>query len=423
MAILSIFSKKKNAAQSMMMRESTTTTNMKNSDKVLLEDRLRGALWSFMAGDALAAPTHWYYGGTRQVIEDYGTKLTDYTKPKYYLAGSILNKSDLNGGGRRRRQSGGSNGEQQQQKTIIGDVINHGKQDLWSPRESIHYHATLEKGENTLEVQLARVLMKSIVEQSGKFDPDHFRESYIKFMMTPNSHNDTYASTCHRMFFSNLIHAQLPPKDCPDNDHHNVDTIDSLVLPTIVAMAESCRQPTADSASKVAAAQCLAVTRKSNLAEQMASQWTTVVHAALHEDSDEEFMETFQSFSKQTIGRLPNPKVSDSSTMSACYISQSLPGMLDMIAKYLSPKRKDPWNALLANANVGGENVHRGSIMGAILGARSGYNSGAVPAKLMDGLYHKNELAKEIDDFINAILLLSPPPSDNNTKDEKNEEL
>lgn len=388
-----------------MSTEANTNMNRLSVAKSTLEDRLRGALWAFFAGDALAAPTHWYYGGTRQVIQDYGHEISDYIKPNYNLAGSILNKSDLNGGG---RAKGGS--KLNKDKTIIGDVINHGKKDLWSPRKSIHYHATLERGENTLEAQLARVLMKSVVQNGGKFDADHFRDAYIKFMTTPGSHNDTYASTCHRMFFENLVHHQLPPEQCPSNDGHNVDVIDGLVLPTIVAMSTSCQN---DPESASIAAQCSSVTRRSAIVEEVAGQWAKVVHSALHEDSDESFLETLNSFSRQTIRRLPNARTADSSTMSACYLSQSLPGMLDMIAKYF-PKH-DPWTALLANANVGGENVHRGSVMGAIYGARTCDSS--LPRKLKEGLYHSQELSKEIDDFVHAIL------PKHEMKDEQKEEL
>lgn len=350
-----------------------------------------------MAGDALAAPTHWYYGGKGQVIGEYGHEISEYTKPNTKLAGSILNKSNLNGGGR----SSSSWNTKQQQKSIIGDVINHGKQDLWSPNKSIHYHATLQKGENTLEVQLARVLMKSMVKQGGRFDADHFRQAYMDFMTTPNSHNDTYASTCHRMFFANLIHNQLPPDQCPDNDHHNVDTVDGLVLPTIVAMAD----PTA-------AAACAAVTRESKVLEGFSNQWGQLVHAALYEPDDAAFENIHLAhFAQESIRRLPNPNVSDAHTMSACYLSQSLPGLVDMTAKYLKPPQNpnhntNVWHALLANANVGGENVHRGSILGAILGARAGVSQ--LPPQLMSGLYPHQELAAEIDDFVQAVL---PPPS------------
>lgn len=354
-----------------------------------VEDRLRGALWGFFAGDALSAPTHWYYGGQRQVVSEYGQPISDYTKPNMNLVGSILNKSNLNGGGRSSYVGSGSS-----VKTIIGDVINHGKKELWSPDKSIHYHATLQKGENTLEVQIARVLMKNIVKNGGMFNLEDFRNAYIEFMMTPGSHNDTYASTCHRMFFSNLVHGKLTPDQCPDNDQHNVDTMDGLVLPTIAAMAN---------ADPVVASACARATRKSQVLEQVSSLWGSVVRAAILQSDDNSFNEMLSQFSVQTIRRQPDPSVHDSQTMSACYLSQSLPGLVDIVAKYVKvPSSNRVWDGLLANANVGGENVHRGSIMGAILGARTG--ASRLPSHLIDGLYHRQLLHQEIDDFVAAIL-------------------
>jgi ADP-ribosyl-[dinitrogen reductase] hydrolase len=60
--------------------------------------------------------------------------------------------------------------------------------------------------------------------------------NYVKFMTTPGSHNDTYASTCHRMFFANFVN-KVPPEACADNDGHNTDAIDALtlVIPAVVA--------------------------------------------------------------------------------------------------------------------------------------------------------------------------------------------
>jgi ADP-ribosylglycohydrolase len=359
----------------------------------------------FFAGDALASPTHWYYGGRRQIIKEYGGEIKDYTKPNQQLAGSILNKSDLNGGGRSKVYN-----NNQSTKTVIGDVINHGKQDLWSPNQSIHYHATLQRGENTLEVSIARVLMKSIVENNGQFNADHFRNAYVKFMTTPGSHNDTYASTCHRMFFANMIFRQLPPKDCPDNDHHNVDTIDGLVLPTIVAMTGIANGSTNIADIGQAAAECASVTRRSSVLENASSTWAKVVQSAICDKNDEDFQRSLDEFSQQTIRRRPNSQVNDDSTMSACYLSQSLPGLIDMIAKYQPSSNTSSkgmigervWSGLISNANVGGENVHRGSVMGAILGARAGVNE--LPPQLSAGLFPQAELAKEIDDFVHAVL-------------------
>ena len=48
-------------------------------------------------------------------------------------------------------------------------------------------------------------------------------------MTTPGSHNDTYASSCHRLFFSNFAKG-LSPESCPENDGHNVDNSDAITL-------------------------------------------------------------------------------------------------------------------------------------------------------------------------------------------------
>eukprot|EP00961_Rhodomonas_salina_P014892 199978-Rhodomonas_salina.1 len=40
--------------------------------KAMLADRMKGALYGLLIADALAMPTHWYYGGEQQVKADYG---------------------------------------------------------------------------------------------------------------------------------------------------------------------------------------------------------------------------------------------------------------------------------------------------------------------------------------------------------------
>jgi ADP-ribosyl-[dinitrogen reductase] hydrolase len=93
--------------------------------------------------------------------------------------------------------------------------------------------------------------------------------------------------------------------------------------------------------------------------------------------------------------------------LSACYLAQSLPPTLDMIAKYARQTSDATcWQALLANANVGGENVHRGAILGAILGALAGDDS--LPSEMKDGLYDRENLQREIDEFIESILNKTP---------------
>eukprot|EP00746_Dinoflagellata_sp_MGD_P163776 gnl/MRDRNA2_/MRDRNA2_91997_c0_seq1.p1 gnl/MRDRNA2_/MRDRNA2_91997_c0~~gnl/MRDRNA2_/MRDRNA2_91997_c0_seq1.p1 ORF type:complete len:301 (+),score=42.56 gnl/MRDRNA2_/MRDRNA2_91997_c0_seq1:24-926(+) len=252
-------------------------------------DRVGGALWGLYIGDALAAPTHWYYGGAAQVVRDYGGPIKGYTKPKEMLSGSIMNLSNTGGGGR-----GADTGE------IIGKVINHDKKKYWTRGGSYHYHCTLAKGENTLEAQLTRLVCKSITENGGCFNADDLRKRYVDFMTTPGTHNDCYASTCHRMFFANLTRG-LPAERCPDNDHHNVDTIDGLIMTVPVALATYCRPP---EDAKRQAANAVAVTRNSTAlpgyAEGLAMMLRDVIQGkplpkVLADNAGERFLQSVRS--------------------------------------------------------------------------------------------------------------------------------
>jgi len=77
-----------------------------------------------------------------------------------------------------------------------------------------------------------------------------------------------------------------------------------------------------------------------------------------------------------------------------------------MLCKYTQPSSladKDGiWKALVANANIGGENVHRGAVLGAILGARVGDEN--LPQMIKSGLYERALLEKEIDRFVDAVM-------------------
>ena len=276
--------------------------------------------------------------------------------------------------------------------------------------KSIHYHATLQAGEPTLEMQIGRVLMRSIVANDGRFNEEHFRNAYIQFMMREGSHNDTYASTCHRMFFANLVFAKLDPRDCPDDDGHNVETIDGLVLPTITALAETARHLSSAGDGTLSSedvhrirqssARTAAVTRKSKMLESVAEVWSTLVADSLiaSPSSDHREMQPAIVDVARKLG-FAAPRAGGKDAMSACYLSQSLPPVLDMLMKY-TPKN-DVYSALLANANRGGENVHSGAVLGAILGARAG--DGALPSDMEDGLYQAEEIRAEIDSFVKTV--------------------
>ena len=85
----------------------------------------------------------------------------------------------------------------------------------------------------------------------------------------------------------------------------------------------------------------------------------------------------------------------------------SLPAVLFLAYKYAAPDQVRA--ALLANANVGGNTVHRGAILGGILGAahgsRAGFGGGGLDTSmLLDGLHDGGAIAAEVEAFLDAAL-------------------
>jgi ADP-ribosylglycohydrolase len=78
-----------------------------------------------------------------------------------------------------------------------------------------------------------------------------------------------------------------------------------------------------------------------------------------------------------------------------CYPEQSLPVLM-----YLLYKNKFDFKAsILANANAGGDNVHRGIILGMLAGAANE----EIPEELKKGLVEYKNLKQEIEDFVKVI--------------------
>jgi hypothetical protein len=121
----------------------------------VLRDRAAGAIWAALAADALAMPVHWYYnpadiqrafpggvGGRFPYGEDGdgdggdnengngGGGASYFSAPPKIHPSSIMTLHSTSGQGRG-SQGGG--------KSVIGDVINHGKKQYWG-KSGTHYH-------------------------------------------------------------------------------------------------------------------------------------------------------------------------------------------------------------------------------------------------------------------------------------------
>ena len=90
--------------------------------------------------------------------------------------------------------------------------------------------------------------------------------------------------------------------------------------------------------------------------------------------------------------------------MVACYIESSYPALLFFAYKYAN----NPEAAILANANAGGENVARGSLLGALLGAQHGMQG--FPA-WTHGLKAKDAIMQEIDALVQSSVVQDTDPT------------
>ena len=373
--------------------------------QMALLDRARAALFGLFIGDALAMPVHWYYDRGR-IARDHGGWISDYQPAPKRYPGSIMNLSNTGGGGR-----GSDKG------SIVGDVILHGKKKYWMKGGSYHYHHGMAAGDNTLEAQLASLLLRGLATNPGAaFDADAFRGEYVGFMTTPGSHNDVYAATAHRMFFANWA-GGVAPAQCPDNDGHNVDAIDGLTLPIPVAVthaiAQAARASRQSPASEAPAAEAplaavVAVTRASApLARHAAVFGALLRDVLLLRDTATGAAATPGAVLRAAsvaAGRAVGvdvPRMVEANggadPMVACYLGSSFPALLHFIYKYAD---EGPAAALLASTNAGGENVARGAALGAVFGAA--YGMQGWPGWATEGLTRGKELRAEIDAALEA---------------------
>jgi ADP-ribosylglycohydrolase len=154
-------------------------------------------------GDAHGVPLHWYYN--RDVLLEH--------RQKFY--------NDKNG---RQTEIHAIHPEAKQKHPdstkplsfILGDAKDRKVvfQDTKLYEEpNTHYHATLQKGENTIPANVASLLIKSLAEHGG-YDQEAFVKSYVNFFTTPNAHNDVFIGGLHRTFVKNVL-AGKPLEECP----------------------------------------------------------------------------------------------------------------------------------------------------------------------------------------------------------------
>jgi ADP-ribosylglycohydrolase len=295
-----------------------------------------------LVADAVSMPVHWYYD--RDALRaEYG-EISSYLAPKNPHTGSILWRS------------------QYEALNEKGEIL-HEQKIHWGQR-GVHYHQFLRAGENTLNYQLARELVK-LFETTGSYDADAWLERYIDFMRTPGRHRDTYVEEYHREFFTRYAQGKVPRK-CGISDEHigglahvpalchvlgneSLETLRSLVKTHVgLTHAHANVLRAADSLTRILYRIQEGVAVRDAIRKE-AGDWISGNKANGWLTQPDTYI----------IGQRFSP---------ACYIAEAMPAALYLAWKY----HDDFESGILANAMCGGDNCHRAAVVGSILAAAHG---------------------------------------------------
>ncbi|MDH3593002.1 MAG: ADP-ribosylglycohydrolase family protein, partial [Planctomycetota bacterium] len=290
----------------------------------------------------------------------------------------------------------------------------------------------LTAGENTLGAQLARVLLRSIANGGGTYDPGAFLDGFVEHLATPGRNRDPYTEIYIRRWFETYSRG-VPAHACAETQR-NVWSIGShggLLRPMIVGLlAPSAYQALGDavehmhlthrSETNVSALGVLVPllrdlvdgrdaadalddhARRVRLPRVTGAELFRRYRAAggpgnippdemwrLHTELIDEPLDL------AAIAQRPEDEIVRKRLGTACYPEHGLPLLLYFARRHVG----DPKAALLANANAGGDNVHRNMVLGLLVGAAAE----DFPAGLRDGLVARDELEAEIRGFATGV--------------------
>ena len=299
-----------------------------------------------LAADALAMPVHWYYD--REALRrDYGT-VDHFMAPRNPHPGSILWRSSYTALNEK------------------GDILREQAQ-FWGQRD-IHYHQFLTAGENTLNFRLAAELF-ALVRDNGGYSADAWLERYIARMLEPGWHRDTYVEEYHRAFFTRYAEGK-PPRKCGISDEH----IGGLAqVPALVAALEGTPRDELRRIVKEHVGLTHAHANVLRAADTLVRVlWAVAEGEGLHDAMRREAGDWLSGTKAESWREQPDYLVVGRRFSPACYIAEAMPAAL-----YLAWKYHDDFVAgLAANAMVGGDNCHRGAVVGSLLGAVAGGSAG-----------------------------------------------
>ncbi len=360
-----------------------------------LSHHVASALKTQFVADSLAMPVHWYYQPV-EIERAFPGGIGRFEAAPEFHPSSIMSLHSKRKGGRQSSDNAPNNNAPQ----VVGDIILKDKAQYWDT-PNVHYHQGMQAGENTLNAHCTRVLMRSLADTEGLYNRKSFVNAYIDFMTAqPAAHPDTYAESYHRGFFANLAQERLP-EQCAMKTHDTA-SIGGLVT---VAPLVFCEKLKGTEASKIQAIcrKHLALTHPDETLMQVCDRYVELLCGLMHKNDKASVKALLVQAGKGAAGvdlealikrNLPDHQVVGHIFSRACYIEDAWPVVLYLAYKYYD----DPWQALLVNTNVGGDNVHRGAVLGSLLGL----HSDAVANDWFEQLKDHKVISQEIDALINS---------------------
>ena len=405
--------------------------------------RLQNALWGLFIGDALAMPAHWYYS-VDNIRKVFDGGIRDYQEPPHphlesFMVGMAYHP-DVETAKRHGRAFDILHEHARFYHTSYSKLEirsterekAHGNP-VPGLADRYHYHHGLKAGENTLAAHVVRVLMRSVIH-GGRYDPNAFIEDFIAHMTTPGRNRDPYCEIYIRRWFENYSRG-LPPHGCAElqRDDWSIGSHGGIIRPLVISMiAGSAYQGlglaiehqnlTHRSENVASALGVLVPLLHALLADaephRTISDYAQRVHPpqitgdqlfAAYRDhqgpgniAKREMWQyhTLLADAPYEVDRLvredSEPAVINHLFATACYPEHGLP----LLLYFAKAHNLDVESALLANANAGGDNVHRGMVLGILLGAANT----ELPDHLKQSLIAFDELQTEIEAFSDIAL-------------------
>eukprot|EP00898_Chlorokybus_atmophyticus_P004666 jgi/Chlat1/51/ChrspC238745S08585 len=391
-----------------------------------VRSRMSAALLGMFVGDALAMPVHWYYS-TGLLKQDYG-EVKGYLQPKKHHPQSMVHSTTY------------EPADADKFDILHDQAVHYGTKEKGSEYELnkagefFHYHGNLPAGGNTLNLQLLRLLMRTIVKNGGKYDAHQYLAAFRDFMLTAGSHKDTFVESYIRKYFEAYSRGK-PETECAISQKefwsiasmsgcltavpltmlflgdeaqaesvavahhrlfHNSETVEETtrdickLLMTLLTAGSNKPLPQLHNAAarqhlpKATGDEMLKKYQEANSPYNIPADEMYKLHRDMEENT----------FDIDAALKQPVEEVLGKRLMTACYPEHGYPALL-----YLALKCGGDFEAaLLANTNAGGDSVHRGALLGAVLGAAGGMQS--IPQHLIDGLAERDGIKADIDAFV-----------------------